>query len=48
VVGAAQAARRDVPTGLRPNPPTPGPAETPRSRSPRPGRLPARRSGPSR
>jgi hypothetical protein len=48
VASSAQGSRRDFPTGLRPAPPTPGPAETPRPRSPQPGRLPPRRAGPSR
>jgi hypothetical protein len=48
VAGAAQTARQDVPTGMRPTPSTPGPVETPHSRSPRPGPLPRRRAGPSR
>jgi hypothetical protein len=48
VAGAAQTARHDVLTGMRPTPSTPGRAETPHSRSPRPGPLPPRRAGPSR
>jgi hypothetical protein len=48
VADAAQTARHDVPTGMRPTPSTPDPVETSRSCSPRPGPLPRRRAGPSR
>jgi hypothetical protein len=48
VASTAQGPYRDIPTGLRPAPPTPGPAEAPRPRSPQPRRLPPRRAGPSR
>jgi hypothetical protein len=48
VAGAAQTARHDVPTEMRPASATARPAETPRSRSARPGRLPPRRAGPRR
>jgi len=48
VASTAQGPRRDFPTGLRPAPPPPGPAETPRPRSPQAGRLPPRRAGPRR
>jgi hypothetical protein len=47
VADSTQAARHDFPTKVRPDPAAPRPADTTRSRSPQPGRLPPRRTGPS-